>query len=224
MSLWIGASFAIMISTVLLADGQRNLIRLVDYLFAPQPGHSEPIKTSRVSIRVRDEASTQPTSTWLLMSTPTTEIGPLVRYGDPQERCAGLMKPGYEQPRYFVTDEFFQCTAMFIDGEEEKSPSIFIQIRTDPSGEVSSFRLKFNTAGTDAQKLIQAGLNALQRFGGFAQTDAVLLTTLASRVQKWENFGMLWGHYSLEMKQEIADAARFNLIGRSNSQSALGRY
>jgi hypothetical protein len=124
------------------------------------------------------------------------------------------MKPGYEQPSFFVTNGFFQCTAMFIDGEEEISPSVFIQIQTDSSGEVSSFRLKFNTAGTDAQTLGDEGLSALQRFGGFAQTDDVLFTTLASRIQNWESFQMIWGQYSLEMKHEVADPTRLNLIGR----------
>jgi len=204
----------VIFATILLADGQRNLRWLADQMTATQPDLPDPKKTSRGSKSVPDQATDQQTTTSSLISTPTIEIDPLVRLDDPQERCEKLSKQGYEQVRYFKSQDFSQCTVMFIDGETEAAPSVFIQIQTDLTGKVSSFRLKFNTEGTNAEKLVQMGLNALQRFGGFVQEDENFLPTLAPRIQMWESFHLLWGHYSLAMDREVVDATRFNLLGR----------
>ncbi|QEE43376.1 hypothetical protein FVA81_01635 (plasmid) [Rhizobium sp. WL3] len=212
-SLWMGGVFAIIFATFLLADGQRNLHRLTGQPIAYPPDSFKPSKTSRGGNTVHDQTSDRaPTS--LLLSTSAIEIKPLERLGDPRERCAEMATQGYEQPRYLSSEYFSQCTVMFIDGEGEAAPSVFIQIQTDPSGGVSSFRLKFNTDETDAQNLIQEGLNALQRFGGFGQTDDSFFPALASRIQKWDSFRILWGRYSLAMHREVSDATRFNLLGR----------
>jgi hypothetical protein len=213
LSLWIGGMLAVILATILLADDRKNLRRLTGKptasLATSAPVERKPLGDAAVAQHSRVEAI--PSS---LLAQPATSPGSLQLFGNPQQRCERLTQAGYELPRYLSFDSYSQCTVLLVDGSGENAPSVFVQIRTDPSGAISSFRLKFNTRGIEANNLVQQGLSALQQFGGLGATSDEWFGSLRSRIARWESFRLVWGHYSLEMDPELADPQRFNVIGR----------
>lgn len=212
LSLWIGGTLAVILATFLLADGQRNLRTLTGKPTASLDTSGPEERTAVIDAAAeRHERATLSS----LLTQPAKASGSLERLGNPQQKCERLAQEGSEPPRYLAYDAYSQCTALLTDGSGENSPSVFVQIQTDPSGNTSSFRLKFNTRGIDANNLVQQGLAALQQFGGLGATGDELFGSLGSRITGWESFRLVWGHYSLEMDRELADPQRFNLIGKA---------
>lgn len=108
---------------------------------------------------------------------------------------------------------------LYRDGDSQASPSVFIQIQTDQTGMVSSFRLKFNTQGKAAETLVAKGLKFLELFGGLFLKTEEFLTALSNRIESWENFQMVLGPYVVEMNHEFIDPTRFNVFGRLHHAS-----
>lgn len=217
LSLWIGGMLAVILATILLADGQKNLRRLTGMptasLAIPGPDKRKPAGDAAVAKHPREEAI--PSS---LLAQPAALPVSLERLGNPQQRCERLAQEGSDLPSYLAYDGYSQCTTLIVGGSGENPPSVFVQIQTDSSGDISSFRLKFNTRGIEAGNLVQQGLTALKQFGGLGATGDELLVALGSRIIRWESFRLVWGNYSLVMDRELADPQRFNLIGRPRNQ------
>jgi len=170
---------------------------------------------STVGIVTAAQAGRERKSEYSLLSPRIVEPEPLVQVGSPEQRCEQLAEEGQEQPSYLHLGVYSQCSVLLVDGNMQNSTSLFIQIQTDPSGEVSSFRLKFNTEGTEVQRLVVQGLKSLKRFEGLGGADDRLFQSLGSKINQWQSFRLIWGHYLLEMDQELSDRNRFNLIARS---------
>lgn len=210
---WIGCILALLIATILFANGHKNLRRLAGEpttsLVIFRPNGDTAVSDMSVAHRPREKATVSS-----VLARPANEPGTLETLSNIQQRCEKLAKEEYEQPRYLHTDGYSQCTLLLVDGSNKNSPSVFVQIQTDPSGSVTSFRLKFNTLGTDAASLAKQGLIALKEFGGLGAPDDRLFRSLELKIARRQSFQLLWGHYSLEMDRELSDPNRFNLIGR----------
>lgn len=203
----------LIIGTTLFADNQRNLRHIVKLSFGLQPPQQEPLSRPQISDTLLPEMTS---TTAPILSRPQIGTRPLIRLVGAMERCMKLKKPNQEPPAYLESTAFSQCTVLWTYGVEEPSPSVFVQLQTDPAGMVSSFRLKFNTAGNTPQMIADEGLAALQSFGGFYLGIEELMPVLGKKINRWEDFQTVLGPYSIEMDREILDPTRFNVFGRIN--------
>lgn len=207
-AIWSGVVFIAIAATILFANDQKNFRLLKELVLGP-PSAVSPKPPAPVPSQLPVTANRPP-----LLEIPVTNSMPLVRLASAESRCRSLTLTEQESPVYQETDKFAQCTVLYRDGESQKAPSVFIQIQTDPTGMVSSFRLKFNTEGMAAETLIKQGLQFLELFGGFFLKTEEFLSVLSDRIEGWQNFQMVLGPYVVEMNQELIDPTRFNVFGR----------
>lgn len=209
LALWSGAVFIAIAATILFANNQKNFRLLKELVLGP-PSPVSPESPTAAPSQSADATSNRPP----LLEMPATDTIPLVRLASAEDRCRSLTLPNQELPAYTETDRFSQCMVLHRDGDGQASPSVFIQIQTDQTGMVNSFRLKFNTEGKAAETLVAKGLKFLELFGGLYLKTEEFLTALSSRIESWENFQMVLGPYVVEMNHELIDPTRFNVFGR----------
>lgn len=209
LAIWSGAVFIVIAATILFANDQKNFRLLKEIVLSP-PSPVSPGPPAGTSAQSPETVQKRQA----LLEMPATETIPLVRLASTESRCKSLTLTNQELPVYTETDRFSQCMVLYRDGVGQASPSVFIQIQTDQTGMVSSFRLKFNTEGKAAETLVPKGLKFLELFGGFFLRTEEFLAGLSSRIESWENFRMVLGPYVVEMNQEIIDPTRFNVLGR----------
>lgn len=211
--LWSVAVLTLVAATILLADDQKNLRLLTGFAFGPP---------TDIALEAQTEAAPEPpasvTSRPPLLSEPLADTRPLVRPRRAEARCKSLTRPNQELPVYFETENFSQCTLLYRDGENQASPSVFIQIQADQTGMVSSFRLKFNTEGNRAETIASIGIQLLETHGGLFLKTEDFISIVSKRIGRWESFQVLLGPYLVEMNQEIVDPTRFNVFGRLHQE------
>lgn len=212
--IWSGLVFIVIAATILFANEQKNF-RMLTELVLGRPSTISPEPKAGTSSQLPETAQKRQ----LMLEMPATETIPLVRVASAENRCKSLTLTNQELPVYTETNRFSQCMVLYRDGVGEASPSVFIQIQTDQTGMVSSFRLKFNTEGKSAETLVPKGLKFLELFGGFFLRTEEFLAVLSNRIESWRNFQMVLGPYVVEMNQEVIDPTRFNVFGRLHHTS-----
>lgn len=209
MALWSAAVLLAIAATILLADDHRHLRSLMRLVIGPPQSSS----TEPSMARPTEALEISPRSTPLL-TMPLDKTKPLERLQRAEDRCKSLTLTDQEPPLYMESNSFSQCMLLYRDGESHGAPSVFIQVQTDQTGMVSSFRLKFNTEGKRTPTLAPKGLKILQIFGGFYLNTEEFISELSNRIDAWKNFQTVAGPYLIEMTQEVLDPNRFNVVGR----------
>lgn len=208
--------FIVVAATILFANDQKNFRSLKELILGP-PAAVDPEPPAAAPSPSQEATSILKP----LLEMSVSDTIPLVRVASAENRCRSLTLTNQELPIYTETDRFSQCMVLYRDGIGQASPSVFIQIQTDQSGMVTSFRLKFNTEGKAAETLVPKGLKLLELFGGFFLKTEEFLGVLSNRIESWENFQTVLGPYVVEMNQELIEPTRFNVFGRLHRAGLL---
>lgn len=209
LALWSVAVLIIFVATILLADDRKYLRLLSGSVFGPSSNVDLGPATVAAPPAQESAAGRPP-----LLALPPADMRPLIRLKSSEARCESLTRPNQELPVYLETGSSSQCTLLYRHDEKQASPSVFIQIQTDETGMVSSFRLKFNTEGKTAEEVISKGIEFMKTHGGFFLKTEDFISVISERIGRWKNFRTLLGPYLVEMNQEILDPTRFNVLGR----------
>lgn len=208
--IWSAVVFLVVAATILMANDQRNFRLLTDFVLGP-PSAVYPEPTPEAPSQ---SLETSPDRS-LLLEMPVNDTIPLVRLASAKDRCKSLTLAKQELPVYTETNGFSQCTLLYKVGESQTSQSIFVQIQTDQTGMVTSFRLKFNTEGKPADIIVSKGLEFLETFGGLFLKTEEFIAVISHRIGTWERFQMVLGPYMVEMDRELINPTRFNVLGRT---------
>ncbi|WP_165225667.1 DUF6030 family protein [Affinirhizobium pseudoryzae] len=141
----------------------------------------------------------------------------MVSGADTATRCNRLAYPGQEQPELRKTEQGGQCSVLLFD-EKDPGTTIFLQIRTDKSGYVRFFRIKFSGEAEPNGSSYRKGIEYLRVFGGLGEDVLSHLDEMVAQSQWGARHQETFGLFNLSVSPEISDKRRINLIGMATDK------
>lgn len=215
--IWTTVICATIAATFFLANDAQNLRTLFPTWSITQ----EQATKSPVHDAKRDSTGPHLQSRGMLHPIALDPVTPLSQTVSAEAKCARLQLPQQETPRFFESDTSFQCTALHITDETQPQASVFLQVHSDPAGNVTFFRLKFNLGLTDGRELLEIGFLNLQKFAPFAAGADQSFPRLEQKARDWKPFTYIAGPYRIIFTPEFSNGKRFNLTGTLQPQKAI---
>jgi hypothetical protein len=207
--------FTAILATVLFANEQRNLIRLLAAMGFEIGAPEAERPPERAAPRKRPESQRVLLPTHILadLQTPGQQFIRAIR-SDPRALCEDLRESGFRELEWKSAESGrWECSTLvpFARPGEGQSSSIFILVKGSDEDEITSFRVKLNIENAeDTQPVTSAAAKAASVF--LTEVRWADSTSIALKIQALQEFDLKRFGSRIQFKRESGDTPRYNFL------------
>lgn len=206
-------------STVLLANGQRNLKTFAQFLGMPLPKPAaSPPSAPKISEAPR-APTPNPRWPWPGFATVPGLIEPTPT---PADMCSAQAAGAHEIPAFAESEQRgWECSMLLDSLGASRSASLFLLARGAMHAPADNIRVKFNLADGKLDGDLAAQALAFFRLAASMPRDPSLTDRLTKMLNSQGDFYFFAGYQSLTFRQEVGNPGRYNLIGIDRTSKTL---
>ncbi|PST17266.1 hypothetical protein C7U60_19015 [Mesorhizobium plurifarium] len=219
----VGLIFTAIAATVLLANEQRHLKRLLANLgFAMPPPQVEQQPEAAPGPRRKAEPAKVllPPYIFTDLRTPEQQFIRQIR-SDPRALCEGLREAGFRDLEWKSAESGrWECSSLvpFARPGQETSSSIFILVKGRGEEEITSFRVKLNIEHNgDTPVVTSAAAKAASVF--LSEVRWAGSASIALSIQGLQEFDLKRFGSRIQFKREMGDTPRYNFLASQEAQT-----
>ncbi len=206
-------------ATVLLANQQRNLKTLAQFLGMPLPTLAASPPQAQTASQARRAPKPVPRWPWPAFA-PAPDLIELT--STPADMCSSQAAGAQEIQAFAESEQRGWECSMLRDGlGSSGAASLFLQARGAMHEHADNIRVKFNLADDKLDGELAAQALAFLRLAASMPRDPVLSEKLAKMLTSHADFYFIAGYQSLTFQQEIGNPGRYNLIGTDRASKTL---